>query len=355
MLIDRRHHVVRVFHPAPEGLGLLGQVVVGEHHVGLVALVVVHHGRDRRCGLVQYSSIEPVERAGERGHDRVDGHPVGERALVGGDDVVAVGVGGLALLHVPHPVGLHVLRGHLGLVLHELRDGIANAAVVGATQALDDLVHLAPRDGERHLVVLSLAEDAITGAGQDHLGLIRAHRGHDDLRAVDPAAEGGGQLAAAFPQRRLGQPHHLGGIGVDAHEVGLEGRPVEWGDQQRVVLARLESVHGRLGALPGFLALGVHPLAQGAGGVQVRRLLEAEGGDAERADVVLPGERDHPAIAAGHVDDLAIHRQLFEISGWPLRLFRDWLARLEHPDRHRKRLRPDVRLQLPIRGLAVHH
>ena len=59
----------------------------------------------------------------------------------------------------------------------------------------------------------------------------------------------------------------------------------------------------------------------------MRRLLEAEGGDAERADVVLARERDHPAVAAGHVDDLAVHRELLEVARRALGAVGDRLAR----------------------------
>ena len=109
VLVDGRHHVVGVLDVAAEGLRLLGQIVVGEDHVGLVALVVVQHGRDGPgdVGAVLLDA-EPVQGAGERGHDRIDGHPVGERALVGRHHPVAVGVGGLAVLDLPHAIGFHV-------------------------------------------------------------------------------------------------------------------------------------------------------------------------------------------------------------------------------------------------------
>src|SRR5437667_19006 len=82
---------------------------------------------------------------------------------------LAVRVARLALLHVPELVHLHVPRWHLRLVLHELGDGIPDAAGVGAAETLDDLLHVAPRDGERHFVVLGLSEDAVAGAGEDDL------------------------------------------------------------------------------------------------------------------------------------------------------------------------------------------
>ncbi len=157
-------------------------------------------------------------------------------------------------------------------------------------------------------MVLGLAEDAVPRARQDHLGLAGPHGGDDDVRAHDPPLEGRGQPPAPLPERGLGEPHHLGRIGVDADHVRLERRALERGHQQAVVLAGRELVHRRLRARPRLLRLRVHALAQGAGGVQVGRLLEPEGGDAERADVILARERDHPAVPAGHVDDLAIHR-----------------------------------------------
>ena len=228
VLIDRRHHVVGVLHPAAERLGLLRQIVVGEHHVGLVALVIVHHRRDR-LGHVRAVLLdrEAVERAGERGDDRIDRDPIGERAAVCGDDAVAIRELRAAALDVPDAVGLHVFRRQLGLVLHELGDRVADAAVVGALEPLDDLLHLIPGNREGHLVVLCLAEDAVAGAGQDHLRLVRPHGRDDDLGAVDAAAEGGGELAAALPERGLRQAHDLGGVGVDADQVRLERGAIE--------------------------------------------------------------------------------------------------------------------------------
>src|SRR5439155_10118857 len=110
------------------------------------------------------------------------------------------------------------------------------------------------------------------------------------------------------------------------------------------VLAGCELVHGGFGPRTGILCRGVHALAQRPGVVQVRRFLEAERRDAEGADVVLPGERDHPAVSPGHVDDLAVHPELLEVAFRPLGLFGNLLAGLEHPDRHGERLGPDVEL-----------
>ena len=65
--LDRGHHVVGVLDPAAEGFRLLGEVVVGEHHVRLVALVVVHHRGDGLGGVgaVLLDALA-VERARER-------------------------------------------------------------------------------------------------------------------------------------------------------------------------------------------------------------------------------------------------------------------------------------------------
>ncbi len=189
--LDRRHHVVGVLDLAPEGFGLLGEVVVGEHHVGLVALVVVHHGRDGldRVRAVLLDGLA-VEGAREGGHDRIDGHPVGEGALVGRHHAISVGERPLALLGVPQPIHFHVARGQLGLVLHELGDRVADAAIVRAAEPFDDLLHPAPRDGEGHFVILGLAEDAVAGAGQDDLRLTRLHGGDDDVGAHRAPLEG---------------------------------------------------------------------------------------------------------------------------------------------------------------------
>ena len=120
--LDGRHDVVGVLHPAPERLRFLGEVVVGEHHVWLVALVVVHHRGDGlgRIGAVLLDALA-VERARERRDDRVDGHAIGERALVGGHHAVAIREARLAG-RVPELVHLHLPgRGldveHEGLVL----------------------------------------------------------------------------------------------------------------------------------------------------------------------------------------------------------------------------------------------
>src|SRR5439155_20752898 len=116
-----------------------------------------------------------------------------------------------------------------------------------------------------------------------------------------------------------------------------------------------ELVDGGFGPDPGLLRRRVHALAQRSGVVQVRRLLEAERRDAEGADVVFPRESDHPAVAPGHVDDLAVHSELLEVARRPLGLLRDLLPGLEDPDRDAKRLGPDVELHLPYGGLAVNH
>ena len=345
MLVDRGHDVVGVLHAAAEGFRLLGEVVVSEDHVGLVALVVVQRRRDRlRDVRAVLLDRQPVEGPGERGDDGIDRHAVGERPPVRGHDPVTVREAGTAVLHLPDPAGLHVLGRQLGLVLEELRDRIADPAGVGALEALDDLLHLIPRDREGHLVVLGLAEDPVARARQDHLRLIGSHRGHDDLGAVDAAPERGRQLAAPLPERGLRQAHDLGGVGVDTDEVRLERGAIERRHQQGRELARGELVHGGLRALAGRLRLGVHALAERAGAVQVGGLLEAERRDAERADVVLARERDHPAVPPGHIDDLAVHAELLEITRRPAGLLGDFLAGLEHPDRHRERLRANVEL-----------
>jgi hypothetical protein len=199
--LDGRHDIVGVLHPAAEGFRLLGEVVVREHHVRLEALVVVHHRRDRLDGIgAVLLDAEAVEGARERRHDRIHRHAVGERALVGGDHPVAVGQRGLALLRVPELVDLHVARRQLGLVLHELGDRVADAAVVGAAQALEDLLHAGPRDRERHLVILGLAEDPVARAREDHLRLARLHRGDDDVGAHRAALERRGEAPASLPQ-----------------------------------------------------------------------------------------------------------------------------------------------------------
>jgi hypothetical protein len=149
--------------------------------------------------------------------------------------------------------------------------------------------------------------------------------------------------------------HSAAWVSVDADQVRLEGGAVEGGHQETGVLARLEAVDGGLRPLTGILGLRVHPLAQRAGVVQVRDLLEAHGGDAERADAVLAGERDRPAVAPRHVDDLAVHRELLEIPGGPFGTLGNGLAGLQHPDRNRKSLRPDVGLELPVGRLHVGH
>ena len=356
VLVDRRHDPVGILHAAAERLRFLREVVVGEHDIGLVALVVVQHRLDgpRHVGAVLLDR-ETVERSGERRDDRIDGHAVGERALVGRHHTIAIGVCGRAFFRLPHAVGLHVPWRQLRLVLHELRDRIADAAGVRAAQAVEDLLHLRPRYRERHLVVLGLAEDAIPRAGEDHLRPIGAHRRHDDVRAHDTAAERGRELAAALPQRGLREAHHLRRIGVDADEVGLERRPVEGRDEQRAVLALLESIDGCLRPLAGLLRLGVHALAERAGVVQVGGLLEAEGGDAQRADGILAREDERPPIAPGHVDDLTVHGELLEVAGRAPRAVRDRFAGTQHPDRDRERLRPDVRLELAIRCFDVDH
>jgi hypothetical protein len=86
-----------------------------------------------------------------------------------------------------------------------------------------------------------------------------------------------------------------------------------------------------------------------------RRLLETERGDAQRADAVFTGEGDHPAVAARHVDDLAIHAQLLEIAGRAARAVRNGLTRAQHANRHGERLRTDIELQLVVRALHVDH
>src|SRR5262249_53255749 len=276
-------------------------------------------------------------------------------AAVRGDDALAIRELGPAALDVPDAGGLPVLWRQLRLVLHELGDRIADAAVVGALWPLHGVPHLIPGNPEGHLVVLGLAADAVGGAGKDHLRLVRPHGGHDDLGAVDAAPEGGGELAAALPEGGLGQAHDLGGVRVDAHEVRLERRAIERRYQQGRVLARCELVDRGFRPLPGRLRLRVHPPAERPRVVQVRRLLEAEGRDAERADVVLARERDHPAVAPGHVDDLAVHAELLEVAGRSSRPLGNRLARPHAPAPPRGRLWADVELKLPISRLDVDH
>src|SRR5438093_1438726 len=268
---------------------------------------------------------------------------------------IAVGDGRLALVHVPELVDLHVAGRQLGFVLHELGDGVADAALVSAAQTLDDRLHPGPWGTEGHLVVLGLTEDAVAGAGEDDLGLAGLHGRHDDVRADGAALEGRGQAPAALPQGGLHEAHDLGGAGVDADHVRLEGRALERRDEEARVLAGRELVDGRLGALARLLGLGVHPLAQRPDVVDRQRLVEADGGDAERADVILAREGDGPAVAAGHVDDLATHAELLEVPRRALGPLRYLLSGPEHPDRHRKGLRADVDLQFPVRRLRVDH
>ena len=230
-----------------------------------------------------------------------------------------------------------------------------SAACVRALEPLDDLLDLRPRDRERHLVILGLSEDPVARAGEDDLRLIGPHGGHDDVRAHHPAPEGGRQLPAFLPERGLGQPHHLGRIAVDADDVRLECRAIERRHEETAVRAGIEAVHRGFRALPGLLGLGVHALAERARAEHVARLLEPEGRDAERADAVLAGQRDHPAVAPGHVDDLAIHAQLLEVTGGAAGAVGNRLAGAQHADRDGKRLRTHVRLQLAIRGLDVDH
>src|ERR1043166_1953738 len=99
-----------------------------------------------RVVFVQYSSIDnpssvPANEA-----------TIGEAALVGRDDPIARGERAAALLGVPQPVGFHVARRQLRLVLHELRDRIPDAAGVRSAEPLDDFLHLPPRDPEGDLV-----------------------------------------------------------------------------------------------------------------------------------------------------------------------------------------------------------
>src|SRR5207249_7441583 len=96
-------------------------------------------------------------------------------------------------------------------------------------------------------------------------------------------------------------------------------------------------------------------LAQRPDVVDRQRLVEADGGDAERADVILAREGDGPAVTARHVDDLATHAELLEVPRRALGPRRDLLSGPEHPDRHRKGLRADVGLQFPVRRLHVDH
>jgi hypothetical protein len=56
--LDGRDDVVRVLDPAAGGFGLLGEIVVGQDHVRLVAVEVVEHRLMALDGVVQYSSID---------------------------------------------------------------------------------------------------------------------------------------------------------------------------------------------------------------------------------------------------------------------------------------------------------
>src|SRR5205823_5675521 len=82
---------------------------------------------------------------------------------------------------------------------------------------------------------------------------------------------------------------------------------------------------------------------------------EPERRDAERADAVVARERDGPPVAPRHVDDLAVHAELFEVAGGAARTLGNGLARTEHADRDGKRLRTDVRRELALRGFDVDH
>src|SRR6266446_6198621 len=104
-----------------------------------------------------------------------------------------------------------------------------------------------------------------------------------------------------------------------------------------------------------FLGFRVHALAERADVVDRQRLVEADGGDAERADVVLARERDHPPVPARHVDHLARHAELLEVSRGTLRPLGDGLAGPEHADRHGEGLRADIGGELLVRRLDVDH
>src|SRR5256885_10442021 len=86
-----------------------------------------------------------------------------------------------------------------------------------------------------------------------------------------------------------------------------------------------------------------------------RSLLEAQGGDAQRADRVLTREDERPAVAPGHVDDLAVHGELLEVPGGSPRTVGDRLVGPQHPDGDGKSLRPDVGLELAVRRFDVDH
>src|SRR5207249_10115905 len=52
---------------------------------------------------------------------------------------------------------------------------------------------------------------------------------------------------------------------------------------------------------------------------------------------------------------ISIHAELLEIARRPAGLLGDFLARSQHPDRHRERLRANVELELPVSRLDVDH
>ena len=158
-----------------------------------------------------------------------------------------------------------------------------------------------------------------------------------------------------LPERRLGEAHHLRGVAIDAHEVGLECRAVERRHEEGLVLAGGELVDGCLRALSRLLRLRVHALTERAHVVDRQRPVETDGGDAEGADMVLAGERDHPAVAACHVDHLARHAELLEVARGPLGALGDGLAGLEHADGHGEGLRPEIGRELPLRRLGIDH
>lgn len=62
------------------------------------------------------------------------------------------------------------------LILEEVGDRVAHATLVGALQALDELVQEPERHGEGHLVVVGVAEDPVAVAGEDDLVVVLLQR-----------------------------------------------------------------------------------------------------------------------------------------------------------------------------------
>ena len=60
---------------------------------------------------------------------------------------------------------------------------------MGGLEAFQNLLDEGKGKAEGHLVVLDLAEDAVSGAGDDHLGFSGEDGGDGEIGAVDPPPE----------------------------------------------------------------------------------------------------------------------------------------------------------------------